>query len=72
MRTNEHNRFLVNSRLVSADLLAIAVVTNNKNCLVYARHNYFCKDNLCIKIALLYREVFFLMFSKMTKRLIEL
>ena len=59
MRTNEHNRFLVNSRLVSADLLAIAVVTNNKNCLVYARHNYFCKDILCIKIALLYREVFF-------------
>ena len=59
MITNEHNRFLVKSRLVSADLLAIAVVTNNKNCLVYARHNYFCKDILCIKIALLYREVFF-------------
>ena len=30
MRTNEHNRFSVKSRLVSADLLAIAVVTNKK------------------------------------------
>ena len=59
MRTNEHKGFLVKSRLVSADLLAIAVVTNNKNCLVYAGHNYFCKAILCIKIALLYREVFF-------------
>lgn len=59
MRTNEHNRFLVKSRLVSADLLAIAVVTNKKNCLVYARHNYFCKAILSIKIALLYKEVFY-------------
>ena len=59
MRTNEHNRFLVKSRLVSADLLAIAVVTNKKNCLVYARHNYFGKAILSIKIALLYREVFY-------------
>lgn len=59
MMTNEHNGFLFKSRLVSADLLAIAVVTNNKNCSVYARHNYFCKDILSIKIALLYREVFY-------------